>query len=101
MIFAPPIWAAGWASRVVRRLIEQGADGGKVMVYYDPDDTAAVNEQKHVLIERIGDDIKGVVVGKIRQRIGDEAAAPRYLRTEPGIGYRFLGEASPGTGRNS
>ena len=34
-------------------------------------------------------------------RIGDEAAAPRYLRTEPGIGYRFLGEASPGTGRNS
>ena len=42
-----------------------------------------------------------VVVGKIRQRIGDEAAAPRYLRTEPGIGYRFLGEASPGAGRNS
>jgi two-component system KDP operon response regulator KdpE len=33
------------------------------------------------------------VVGKIRQRIGDEAAAPRYLRTEPGVGYRFVGEA--------
>ena len=34
-----------------------------------------------------------VVIGKIRQRIGDEAAAPRYLRTEPGVGYRFIGEA--------
>ena len=33
-----------------------------------------------------------VVVGKIRQHIADEAAAPRYLRTEPGVGYRFLGE---------
>lgn len=40
----------------VRRLIEQGADGIKVMVYYDPDDDAAINEQKHVLIERIGDE---------------------------------------------
>lgn len=32
-----------------------------------------------------------VVVGKIRQKLGDDAAAPRYLRTEPGVGYRFIG----------
>jgi len=38
----------------VRRLIEQGADGIKVMVYYDPDDVADVNDRKHALIERIG-----------------------------------------------
>ncbi|MCX6017645.1 MAG: tagatose 1,6-diphosphate aldolase [Chloroflexi bacterium] len=38
----------------VRRLVEQGADGVKVMVYYDPDDDAAINDQKHTLIERIG-----------------------------------------------
>ncbi|GMU65214.1 MAG: DNA-binding response regulator [Acidobacteriota bacterium] len=31
-----------------------------------------------------------VVVARLRQRLGDSAAAPRYLRTEPGIGYRFL-----------
>lgn len=37
-----------------------------------------------------------VVIGKIRQRLGDEAAAPRYLRTEPGVGYRFVGEAPAG-----
>ncbi|HEX9798723.1 MAG TPA: response regulator [Thermoanaerobaculia bacterium] len=38
-----------------------------------------------------------VVVGKLRQKLGDDAAAPRYLRTEPGVGYRFVAEAaSPG-----
>ena len=38
----------------VRRLIEQGADGIKVMVYYDPDDAFEINDRKHALIERIG-----------------------------------------------
>ena len=33
-----------------------------------------------------------VVVGKIRQKLGDDPAAPRYIRTEPGVGYRFVGE---------
>jgi two-component system KDP operon response regulator KdpE len=36
-----------------------------------------------------------VVVGKLRQKLGDAAAAPRYLRTEPGVGYRFVGEVEP------
>jgi len=36
-----------------------------------------------------------VVVGKIRQKLGDSPAAPRYLRTEPGVGYRFVGEPKP------
>jgi two-component system KDP operon response regulator KdpE len=35
-----------------------------------------------------------VVVGKIRQKLADDAAAPRYVRTEPGVGYRFVGEAA-------
>jgi two-component system KDP operon response regulator KdpE len=33
-----------------------------------------------------------VVIGKLRARLGDDAAAPRYLRTETGVGYRFAGE---------
>jgi two-component system KDP operon response regulator KdpE len=33
-----------------------------------------------------------VVIGRIRQKIGDDPAHPRYLQTEPGVGYRFLGE---------
>jgi two-component system KDP operon response regulator KdpE len=32
-----------------------------------------------------------IVLGKLRQKLGDDAAAPRWLKTEPGVGYRFLG----------
>jgi two-component system KDP operon response regulator KdpE len=31
-----------------------------------------------------------VVVGRLRQKLGDDPAAPRWLKTEPGVGYRFL-----------
>jgi two-component system KDP operon response regulator KdpE len=33
-----------------------------------------------------------VVIGKIRQKLEEEPARPRYLRTEPGVGYRFAPE---------
>jgi len=33
-----------------------------------------------------------VVVGHLRQKLADDPARPRYLRTEPGVGYRFLAE---------
>ncbi|MDI3263272.1 MAG: response regulator transcription factor [Fulvimonas sp.] len=32
-----------------------------------------------------------IVVGKLRQKLGDDPAAPRWLKTEPGVGYRFQG----------
>ncbi|MFT4249505.1 MAG: response regulator transcription factor [Pseudomonas sp.] len=32
-----------------------------------------------------------ILVGKLRQKLGDEAAAPRYIVTEPGVGLRFIG----------
>jgi two-component system KDP operon response regulator KdpE len=32
-----------------------------------------------------------VYVKQLRQKLGDAAANPRYIMTEPGIGYRFLG----------
>jgi two-component system KDP operon response regulator KdpE len=31
-----------------------------------------------------------IVLGKLRQKLGDDAAAPRWLKTEPGVGYRFM-----------
>ena len=32
-----------------------------------------------------------ILVAKLRQKLGDEAVAPRYIVTEPGVGLRFLG----------
>jgi two-component system KDP operon response regulator KdpE len=32
-----------------------------------------------------------IVLGKLRQKLGDDPASPRWLKTEPGVGYRFLG----------
>jgi two-component system KDP operon response regulator KdpE len=32
-----------------------------------------------------------ILVGKLRQKLGDDAAAPRYIATEPGVGLRFVG----------
>ena len=35
-----------------------------------------------------------IVLGKLRQKLGDDAAAPTWLKTEPGVGYRFLGSGA-------
>ena len=32
-----------------------------------------------------------ILVGKLRQKLGDDAARPRWIATEPGVGLRFLG----------
>ncbi|KGI79116.1 response regulator [Oleiagrimonas soli] len=31
-----------------------------------------------------------IVIARLRQKLGDDAAAPRWLKTEPGVGYRFI-----------
>ena len=31
-----------------------------------------------------------VLVGKLRQKLGDDAAQPRWIATEPGVGLRFI-----------
>lgn len=34
-----------------------------------------------------------ILVGKLRQKLGDDATAPRYIATEPGVGLRFVAAA--------
>ncbi len=36
-----------------------------------------------------------ILVGKLRHKLGDDASAPRYIVTEPGVGLRFLSKARP------
>ncbi len=31
-----------------------------------------------------------IVLGKLRQKLDDDPTTPRWLKTEPGVGYRFL-----------
>ena len=31
-----------------------------------------------------------ILVGKLRHKLGDNALAPRYIITEPGVGLRFI-----------
>jgi two-component system KDP operon response regulator KdpE len=31
-----------------------------------------------------------IVLGKLRQKLGDDPANPRWLKTETGVGYRFV-----------
>lgn len=37
-----------------------------------------------------------ILVGKLRHKLGDDAASPRYIATEPGVGLRFIGEGRLG-----
>lgn len=37
-----------------------------------------------------------IVVGRIRQKLGEDHARPRYLRTETGVGYQFLATSGIG-----
>ena len=39
-----------------------------------------------------------VYVRQLRQKLGDDAAMPRFIITEPGVGYRWSPDASDATG---
>ncbi|WP_073507815.1 tagatose 1,6-diphosphate aldolase [Streptobacillus notomytis] len=43
----------------VKRLKEKGADAIKFLLYYDIDDDKAINEAKHIFIERLGSECLG------------------------------------------
>ncbi|UHQ20502.1 response regulator [Lysobacter sp. KIS68-7] len=34
-----------------------------------------------------------ILVAKLRQKLGDDAASPKWIATEPGVGLRFLADA--------
>lgn len=36
-----------------------------------------------------------ILVGKLRHKLGDDASAPRYIATDPGVGLRFIGKIDP------
>jgi tagatose 1,6-diphosphate aldolase len=74
----------------VRRLVEAGADCVKILLYYTPFDTTAVNEFKHAWIERIGDECREHDIPFFLEFVGyDEHGADEktveYARKKPSI----------------
>jgi tagatose 1,6-diphosphate aldolase len=74
----------------VRRLVEAGADCIKILLYYTPFDTPAVNEFKHAFIERIGDECREHDIPFFLEFVGyDETGASEktveYARKKPSI----------------
>ncbi len=57
----------------VQRLKIVGADCIKVLIYYTPYDVAAVNEEKHAFIERIGDECRSNDIPFFLEFIGYDA----------------------------
>jgi tagatose 1,6-diphosphate aldolase len=59
----------------VRRLRENGADCVKILLYYSPFDPAAINDQKHAWVERIGDECRANDIPFFLEFVGYEEGA--------------------------
>ncbi len=86
----------GWS---VRRLVAAGAQGIKVVLYYDPDDDPAINTIKLAFIERIGGECRASDVPFFLEpiayddKIGDEKGLA-FARVKPGKVQRTMQEFS-------
>lgn len=83
----------------VRRLVEVGADAIKILLYYDPDDTAEVNTIKHAFIERIGAECRANDVPFFLEpicysdEIGDDKSI-EFARAKPEKVTKYMAEFS-------
>jgi tagatose 1,6-diphosphate aldolase len=81
-----------------RRLKEAGADCVKVLLYYTPTDSAAINDIKHAWVERIGDECRANDVPFFLEFVGyDEGADEKgldYAKMKPGIVTGSMAEFS-------
>ena len=91
-----PDLLANWS---VRRLVEEGADGIKILLYYNPDDDAAINEVKHAFIERVGSECRAHDVAFFLEplaysdAIGDEKSF-EFAKKKPEYVTRYMEEFS-------
>jgi tagatose 1,6-diphosphate aldolase len=83
----------------VRRLKEAGADCVKVLIYYTPFDPRAVNEEKHALVERIGDECRANDLPFFLEFVGYDAAGgdekgAEFAKAKPDVVARSMEEFS-------
>lgn len=83
----------------VRRLVEKGANGIKILLYYNPDDTAAINDVKHAFIERVGAECRALDVAffleplAYNDELGDEKGL-EFAKKKPEYVTRYMEEFS-------
>jgi tagatose 1,6-diphosphate aldolase len=80
----------------VRRLKEAGADCLKILLYYSPFDPAAINDQKHAWVERIGDECRANDIPFFLEFVGYEEGADEkgleFAKKKPEIVARSMQE---------
>src|SRR6476660_5382854 len=73
----------------VRRLKEAGADCLKILLYYTPFDSKAINDHKHAWVERIGDECRANDIPFFLEFVGYEEGADEkgleYAKKKPEI----------------
>ena len=81
----------------VKRISDWGADAVKVLIYYTPHEDAGINDVKHALIERIGDECESRQVPFFLELVGydpkggDEKGL-EYAKAKPGIVIASMAE---------
>lgn len=82
----------------VRRLVAAGADCVKILLYYAPWDSSAINETKHAWVERIGAECTAADVPFFLEFIGYEEGvdekSPAFARKKPECVMRSMEEFS-------
>src|SRR5947199_1782718 len=80
----------------VRRLKEAGANCVKVLLYYTPTDGQAINDKKHALVERIGDECRANDIPFFLEFVGYEEGADEkgieFARKKPEIVIQSMTE---------
>ncbi len=74
----------------VRRLKEAGADCIKILLYYSPFETSAINDVKHAFIERVGDECRAWDIPFFLEFVGydvhgDDEKGLEYAKRKPSI----------------
>lgn len=76
-----PIWSA-------KRIKELGADAVKILLYYDVDEDAAINDQKHAFVERVGSECRGEDIPFFLEIVtydatDDDVKSAKYAKVKP------------------
>jgi tagatose 1,6-diphosphate aldolase len=82
----------------VRRLVADGADCVKILLYYTPFDSADINDRKHAWVERIGAECVAADVPFFLEFVGYEDGADEkgleYAKKKPEVVTRSMEEFS-------